>query len=31
MVSEFLSGQRDIRVATADRLASVLGLRLSVG
>jgi len=31
MVSQFLSGQRDIRMATADRLANVLGLKLTVG
>ena len=28
MVSRFLSGKRDIRLATADRLAHVLGLKL---
>jgi transcriptional regulator with XRE-family HTH domain len=28
MVSRFLSGKRDIRLATADRLAQVLGLKL---
>jgi transcriptional regulator with XRE-family HTH domain len=28
MVSRFLSGERDIRLATADRLAHVLGLKL---
>lgn len=28
IVSRFLSGERDIRVATADKLASVLGLKL---
>ncbi len=31
MVDQFLSGRRDIRMTTADRLASVLGLRLTVG
>jgi hypothetical protein len=31
MVSQFLAGQRDIRMAAADRLASVLGLKLTVG
>jgi DNA-binding phage protein len=29
MVSRFLSGKRDIRLATADRLAHALGLRLT--
>jgi hypothetical protein len=29
MISRFLSGQRDIRMATADRLADALGLRLT--
>ena len=28
MVSRFLSGERDIRMATADRLANVLGLKV---
>jgi hypothetical protein len=28
MISRFLSGERDIRLATADRLAHALGLRL---
>jgi len=31
MVSRFLSGERDIRMATADKLAGVLGLKLTVG
>jgi len=31
MVSRFLSGKRDIRLATADRLAHVLGLKLMAG
>ncbi len=31
VISRFLSGQRDIRLHTADRLAAVLGLRLSLG
>src|SRR5262245_48835362 len=31
MVSRFLSGERDIRLATADRLAHVLGLKLMAG
>jgi transcriptional regulator with XRE-family HTH domain len=31
LVSRFLSGQRDIRLATADRLAHVLGLKLIAG
>ena len=30
MVSRFLSGKRDIRLATADRLAYALGLKLVV-
>jgi DNA-binding phage protein len=30
MVSRFLSGKRDIRLATADRLAHALGLKLVV-
>jgi transcriptional regulator with XRE-family HTH domain len=30
MISRFLSGQRDIRLATADKLAGVLDLTLSV-
>lgn len=29
MVSRFMSGKRDIRLGTADRLANVLGLTLS--
>jgi hypothetical protein len=28
MISRFMSGKRDIRLATADRLAYVLGLKL---
>lgn len=28
VISRFLSGERDIRMATADKLAEVLGLRL---
>ena len=28
MISRFLSGERDIRMATADKLANVLGLEL---
>jgi hypothetical protein len=31
VVSRFLSGERDIRLTTADRLARVLGLSLSPG
>ena len=31
MVAQFLSGQRDIRMTTADKLASALGLKLTVG
>jgi hypothetical protein len=31
MVAQFLSGGRDIPVAVADKLASVLGLKLTVG
>ena len=31
MVSRFLSGERDLRMASADRLASVLGLKVVVG
>ena len=31
LVSRFLSGKRDIRLATADRLAYVLGLKLVAG
>ena len=31
MVSRFLSGERDIRMTTADKLASVLGLKVVVG
>jgi len=30
MISRFLSGERDIRMATADKLANVLGLKLLV-
>lgn len=29
MISRFLSGERDIRMVTADRLANVLGLKLA--
>lgn len=28
MISRFMSGERDIRMATADKLANVLGLKL---
>ena len=28
VISRFVSGERDLRMATADRLAAVLGLRL---
>ena len=31
MVTAFLSGRRDINTTTADKLASVLGLKLKVG
>jgi hypothetical protein len=31
VVSRFLSGERDIRMATADELADALGLRLGAG
>ena len=31
MLSRFLSGKRDIRLATADRLAHALGLKLIAG
>jgi transcriptional regulator with XRE-family HTH domain len=31
MVSRFLSGQRDIRLTTADRLARALGMKLVAG
>jgi ribosome-binding protein aMBF1 (putative translation factor) len=31
MISRFLSGERDIRLATADRLANALGLKLVSG
>jgi transcriptional regulator with XRE-family HTH domain len=31
MVSRFLSGKRDIRLVTADKLAQVLGLKLVAG
>ena len=31
MVSRFMSGERDIRMGTADKLANVLGLKLMVG
>ncbi len=30
VVSRFLSGERDIRMATADKLADALGLKLGV-
>jgi transcriptional regulator with XRE-family HTH domain len=30
VVSQFLAGDRDIRMATADKLAEVLGLKLEV-
>ncbi len=31
LIAQFLSGERDIPVAAADRLASALGLKLTVG
>jgi ribosome-binding protein aMBF1 (putative translation factor) len=31
VISRFLSGERDIRMETADRLAEVLGLKLETG
>jgi transcriptional regulator with XRE-family HTH domain len=31
VISRFLSGERDIRMETADRLATVLGLNLGAG
>jgi transcriptional regulator with XRE-family HTH domain len=31
VISRFLSGERDIRMATADKLAHVLGLKLNAG
>jgi plasmid maintenance system antidote protein VapI len=31
IVSRFLAGERDIRMATADKLDRVLGLKLGVG
>jgi DNA-binding phage protein len=31
VVSRFLSGERDIRMETADRLAAVLGLKVGTG
>jgi transcriptional regulator with XRE-family HTH domain len=31
VISRFLSGERDIRMATADKLAHVLGLKLGAG
>ncbi len=31
VVSRFLSGERDIRMETADRLAAVLGLKVETG
>ena len=31
VISRFLSGERDIRMATADKLAAVLELKLAVG
>lgn len=31
VISRFLNGERDIRMATADRLAEVLGLKLGLG
>lgn len=31
VISRFLSGERDIRMATADRLAVALGLKLGAG
>ena len=30
VISRFISGERDIRMATADKLANALGLRLTV-
>ena len=30
MISRFLSGERDIRMATSDKLANVLGLKLLI-
>ena len=31
VISRFLSGERDIRMATADKVADALGLKLGVG
>jgi len=31
VISQFLAGERDIRMATADKLAEVLGLKLGIG
>jgi len=31
VISRFLSGERDIRMATADKLAGILGLKLGAG
>ena len=31
VISRFLSGERDIRMATADKLADALGLQLGIG
>jgi DNA-binding phage protein len=31
VISRFLAGERDIRMATADKLADALGLKLGVG
>ena len=31
VISRFLSGERDIRMATADKLADALGLKLGIG
>jgi len=31
VISRFLSGERDIRMATADKLAEALGLKLGIG
>ena len=31
IISRFLSGERDIRMATADKLANALGLELVAG
>ncbi len=31
VITRFLSGERDIRMATADKLARVLNLQLAVG